>query len=198
MTMNHHLNTHCAVMNAELPAKHQLDAALPSSCRKLGAGQAVTLRARQLSVLRIAHGRVWATLSHAGPYSRVLAGDHFLSQGQSLTLLAGQELVMESFEPSASGQPATAHFHWDAPGVAASALQANDLGVLEPLRDLRHALGLVADACGRLVQGLAHSAATAPRRLLHVFAITFVAQYARSYCVGGSFGNIKATTNLDE
>ena len=174
--MDHRLNTHRPAMGAELPAKFQPDAAPLSSCRKLGAGKAVTLRARQLSVLRITHGRVWATLSHAGPYSRVQAGDHFLSRGQSLTLLAGQELVIESFAPSASGHPATAHFHWDTPGMVASALQANGVGVLEPLRDLRHALGLVADACGRLVQGLAHSAATTPHALLIFFATPFIAK----------------------
>ena len=189
--MDHHLNTHRPAMDAELPAKYQADAALLSSCHKLDAGRAVTLRAKQLSVLRIAHGRVWATLSHASPYSRVLAGDHFLSEGQSLTLLAGQELVMESFESSASGHTATAHFSWETPGVAASTLQANGMGVLQPLRDLRHALGLMAGACGRLVQGLAHGAATAPRRLLNVFAIPFVAARAGTSCPDGSFGSIK-------
>ncbi|TAG36842.1 MAG: DUF2917 domain-containing protein [Polaromonas sp.] len=178
--MDHHLTAHRPAMNAGLPANYQPDAALLSSCHKLGAGKAVTLRARQLSVLRIAHGRVWVTLSQVGPYSRVLAGDHFLSRGQSLTLLAGQELVMEPFEPSASGCSATAHFSWQSPGVAASTLQASGMGVLEPLRDLRHALGLVADACGRLVQALAHSAANAPRALLNVFATIFVAINTRT------------------
>ena len=200
--MDHHLTTHLTThrtaMNAELPSKHQPDAALTSNSRQLDAGKAVTLRARQLSVLHVAHGRVWATLSHAGPCSRVRAGDHFLSEGQSLTLLAGQELVMESFAPSASGYPATAHFHWNTPGVAARTRQANGMGVLEPLRDLRHALGLVADACGRLVQGLTHSAATAPRALLNVFAIPFIAANARNTCASGAFGNTKVTTNLEE
>ena len=189
--MDHHLNTHRTAMGAELPAKYQADTAPVSSGRKLGAGKAVTLRAKQLSVLRIAHGRVWATLSDAGSYSRVLAGDHFLSRGQSLTLLAGQELVMESFESSASGHTATAHFSWEVPGVAASTLQANGMGVLQPLRDLRHALGLVAGASGRLVQGLAHGAATAPRMLLNVFAIPFVAARAGTSCPDGSFGSLK-------
>ncbi len=189
--MDHHLTTHRTAMNAELPAKHPHDAALTSNSRQLDAGKAITLRARQLSVLRVAHGRVWATLSHAGSYSRVLGGDHFLSRGQSLTLLAGQELVMEPFEPSASGQPAAVHFHWDTPGMAARTQQATGMGVLAPLRDLRHALGLVADACGRLVQGLAHSAVTAPRAMLNFFATYFVAFNTRTYCAGGSFGNIK-------
>ena len=63
----------------------------------LTAGQAITLRAKAISVLRIAHGRVWVTVTEVGPYSRVMAGDHFLSRGDSLTLLPGQELVMEPF-----------------------------------------------------------------------------------------------------
>ena len=197
-TMDHHLDTHRTAIGSNLPAQHQADAAPVSSYRKLDAGKAVTLRAKQLSVLRIAHGRVWATLSDAGPYSRVLAGDHFLSRGQSLTLLPGQELVMESFESSASSHTATANFSWETPGVAASALQdtwsanrANNMGVLQPLRDLRHALGLVTGACGRLVQGLAHGAATAPLMLLNAFAIPFVAARADTSCPDGSFVSTK-------
>ena len=54
----------------------------PAACL-LTAGQAVTLRAKAISVLRIAHGRVWVTVtdvgaySRYGRYSRVIAGDHF-------------------------------------------------------------------------------------------------------------------------
>ena len=197
-TMDHHLNTSRTAIGTHLPAPHQADAAPVSNYRKLDAGKAVTLRAKQLSVLRIAHGRVWATLSDAGPYSRVLAGDHFLSRGQSLTLLPGQELVIESFESSASSHTATAHFSWETPGVAASTLQetrpvhlVKGMGVLQPLRDLRHAMGLVAGACGRLVQGLAHGAATAPLMLLNAFAIYFVASRAGTSCQNGSFGSTK-------
>jgi hypothetical protein len=191
-----HLATHHTAMGTGLPAQHAADAAPASSYRKLAAGKAVTLRAKQLSVLRIAHGRVWATLSDAGPYSRALAGDHFLSRGQSLTLLPGQALVMESFESSAGSHTAAAHFSWEAPGMAASALQntepadeAVDMGVLQPLRDLRHALGLVAGASGRLVRGLAHGAATGPLMLLKAFAMHFVAACRRTSCPGGSFGS---------
>ena len=192
--MDHHLNSPRTAINTTLPARYQAATAPASAYRKLEAGKAVTLRAKQLSVLRIAHGRVWATLSDAGPYSRVLAGDHFLSRGQSLTLLPGQELVMESFESSASSQAATAHFSWETPGVAASALQdarpahqAIDMGVLQPLLDLRHALGLVAGACGRLVQGLVHGAASVPLMVLNIFAINFIAPRAGTSCPDGSF-----------
>lgn len=196
--MDHHLDTHRAAIGTTLPAQHTADTDPASSYRKLDAGKAVTLRATQLSVLRIAHGRVWATLSDDGPYSRVLAGDHFLSRGQSLTLLPGQELVMESFESLASSRTATAHFSWETPGVAASALQdaqpvhqAVGLAVLQPLRDLRHALGLVAGASGRLVQGLAHGAAAAPVMLLNRVAMPFVAARPGTLCPDGSFGITK-------
>ena len=193
-----HLTTHRLAMGTGLPAPHPADAASESGYRKLAAGKAVTLRAKQLSVLRIAHGRVWATLSDAGLYSRALAGDHFLSRGQSLTLLPGQALVMESFESSAGKHAAAAHFSWENPGVADSALQntqpadqAIDMGVRQPLRDLRHALGLVAGASGRLVRGLAHGAATGPLMLLKAFAIPFVASRPRIYCPDGSFSTDK-------
>ena len=181
-----------------LPAPQQTNVAPASNCRKLLAGRAVTLRAKQLSVLRIVRGRVWATLTDAGCYSRVLAGDHFLSRGQSLTLLPGQELVMESFNASASSATATAHFNWETLGLAASAGQdarpahrAIGMGVRQPLRDLRQALGLVAGACGRLVRGLAHGAAIAPRALRNASAILFVAICDRIYGANRSFGSTK-------
>ena len=64
---------------------------------KLGAGRALTLHAAQSGVLRIAHGRVWATFDAASLDAQVRAGDHFLSRGESLMLQAGESLVMESF-----------------------------------------------------------------------------------------------------
>lgn len=144
-------------------------AVLPPAQRDLAAGHALTLRARRLSVLRISHGRVWLTLTHAGPWSRVRAGDHFLSPGESLTLLAGQELVMEPFGP-ADGAPA--HFTWGEQGAqnlavffpGAPVLRPAALwrgSVVEPLLDLRHAAGLAARATGRLVVGLGRLAAAA-------------------------------------
>lgn len=192
--MGHHVTTPSKAVGRKLPAAQSADTAQVPAHRKLLAGQAVTLRARQLSVLRIGHGRVWVTLSHAGPYSRVRAGDHFLSRGQRLSLLPGQELVMESFESTTSSHTAAAHFSWETPGAAVSALQGTKpaqqgigMGVLEPLRDLRHALGLAAGASGRLVLGLAHGAATGPRSLLNLFAIVFVAISPRFYCQKGYF-----------
>ena len=61
---------------------------------KLGAGRALTLRASQAGVLRIAHGRVWATFDSASQDIQVRAGDHFLGRGESLALRAGESLVI--------------------------------------------------------------------------------------------------------
>ena len=127
----------------------------------LAAGQAVTLRAKALSVLRIAHGRVWVTVTDVGAYSRVMAGDHFLSRGDSLTLLPGQELVLEPF---GQGEKTSAQFSWGPPGAEAAVMQAATTpnwreGVLQPLLDLRHASGLAARAMRCLFLGLGHAAA---------------------------------------
>jgi len=163
--------------------------------RRLDAGQAVKLRATTLSVLRIAHGRVWVTLSDAGPFSRVLAGDHFLSRGESLTLLPGQELVMEPF---GRGDMTSARFSWGAPAdVTAMAAVAPLLrpahwraGVMQPLLDLRQAGGLAARAMGRLVLGLGHAARAEMERLTNYVAMIFVAGSAEESGAGSTFGAV--------
>ena len=146
----------------------------------LAAGQAVTLRAKALSVLRIAHGRVWVTVTDVGAYSRVMAGDHFLSRGDSLTLLPGQELVMEPF---GRGNKTSARFSWGAPEAVAARPEAATAnwrgGVLQPLLDLRHAVGLAARATGRLFLGLGHAAAAEVVRAADYVAIILIAGYAR-------------------
>jgi hypothetical protein len=158
------------------------DASPPRLCG-LAAGHALTLRARRLSVLRISHGRVWLTLTDGGPWSRVRAGDHFLSPGESLTLLPGQELVMEPFG-LADGAPA--QFTWDEPGAEAAAVHVPRVPVLspaalwrgsvvEPLLDLRHAAGLAARATGRLAVGLGRLAGAVLVLPGTVVAMIFVA-----------------------
>ncbi|OYY86590.1 MAG: hypothetical protein B7Y42_15580, partial [Polaromonas sp. 28-63-22] len=141
------------------------------------------LRARRLSVLRISHGRVWLTLTDGGPWSRVRAGDHFLSPGESLTLFPGQELVMEPFGPT-DGAPA--QFTWVEPGAEAAAVHVPRVpalgpaalwrgSVVEPLLDLRHAAGLAARATGRLAVGLGRLAGAALVLPGAVVAMIFVA-----------------------
>ena len=141
--------------------------------QRLEAGHAVTLRAKALSVLRIAHGRVWVTVTGVGPYSRVIAGDHFLSRGDRLTLLPGQEVVMEPF---GRGEKTSVRFSWGPPGAAAAVVPIVPTahwrgGVLQPLLDLRHAGGLAVRAMGRLVLGLGHAAVAEGERVTTYAAV---------------------------
>jgi hypothetical protein len=157
--------------------------------QRLPAGQAVKLRARKLSVLRIAHGRVWVTVTEVGPYSRVIAGDHFLSRGDSLTLLAGQELVMEPF---GRGEMTSAQFSWSPPGAAATVTLLTAVpnwrgGVMQPLLDLRHASGLAARAMGRLVGGVAHAFVAEVARVGNYVAMIFVADNTDKPSAGSGF-----------
>ena len=164
----------------------------PKFVQRLEAGHAITLRAQALSVLRIAHGRVWVTVTEVGPYSRVIAGDHFLSRGDSLTLLPGQELVMEPF---GRGEKTSAQFSWGPPGAAATVLQIVPTahwrgGVLQPLLDLRHASGLAVRAMGRLVLGLGHAAVAEVERVATYVAMIFVANGADKSRAGSTFDAI--------
>jgi Protein of unknown function (DUF2917) len=186
------------------PAQHQLTAEMPAvdpvhepetrpadslqMIQRLPAGQAIKLRARKLSVLRIAHGRVWVTVTDVGPYSRVVAGDHFLSRGESLTLLAGQELVMEPF---GRGELASAQFSWGVPGAATvvQLVSAPDWrgGVLQPLLDLRRAASLAVGAMGRLVLGAGHAVLSEVDRVATYVAMIFVAGGAGKSRAGSRF-----------
>ena len=146
-------------------------------CWKLAAGRALTVRAAQAGVLRIAHGRVWATFDLAEGDSRVRAGDHFLSRGESLELQAGQSLVIESY---GSGQPTSAYFSWEPAAARALAFQPAAAGwraeVLQPLSDLRTAGGLATAAMARLASGLVRNSAASASGLLTPLATGFVAR----------------------
>jgi hypothetical protein len=175
----------------EAPAGEQAcePPATPLRIQRLESGEAVKLRAKKLSVLRIGHGRVWVTLSEVGPYSRVLAGDHFLSRGDSLTLLPGQELVMEPF---GRGEKTSAQFSWGSPGAVAPVVQVLPTanwrgGVMQPLLDLRHAGGLAVRAMGRLVLGLGHAAVAEVERVATYIAMIFVADSADKSRAGSTF-----------
>ena len=123
---------------------------------KLDGGRAITLRSKDEGVLRVAQGRVWATIDgpHIGPAND--SGDFFLDAGESLTLPAGQRVVIESWNACANE---TAYFSWD-PTVSAKQMdqQADSrwqLGVAYPLRDFGVALVMAAHALGRLAWGIA-------------------------------------------
>lgn len=127
---------------------------------KLGAGRAITLHSKDEGVLRIAQGRVWATFDgpHVGPHVSPAndSGDFFLGAGESLTLPAGQRVVIEPWNACANE---AAYFSWD---TMVSAQQANlladsrwQLAVVSPLRDFGVALLMAAHALGRLAWGIA-------------------------------------------
>lgn len=135
----------------------------PVGSWKLVGGSAVSLHDVHAAVLRITHGRVWATVDgpHAGPANN--QGDLFLKAGDRLTLQAGQRVVIEPWTSGASSANEAVYFSWDAvPAAAPVRLQdcaqagsRMQVAVLYPLRDFGLALKMAAQALGRLVWGVA-------------------------------------------
>ena len=128
--------------------------ALPGTW-KLARGRAITLQPTADGILRIAHGRVWATVDgpHGGtPWD---SGDHVLEVGRSMWVKAGQRVVLEAWSC-----PGSAYFSWDPAAVpamvpaAALRPRVNLAPVLQPLADLRQALVLAVRAAGRVVTAL--------------------------------------------
>jgi hypothetical protein len=141
--------------------------ALPGTW-KLARGRAITLRPATNGVLRVAHGRVWATVDGphgAGPSD---SGDHVLEVGRSLWLRAGQRAVIEAWNANGA-----AYFSWDpvlapvAQAAAARQPRLNLAPVLQPLADLRLALGMAAGAFGRLAVGIVRLGAAAAHNGRH-------------------------------
>lgn len=126
--------------------------ALPGTW-KLARGRAITLRPATNGILRIAHGRVWATVDgpHGGRPGD--SGDHVLEVGRSMVVRVGQRVVIEAWNPRGA-----AYFTWDpvfAPAAVPVVQQRLNFGhVLQPLADLRAAFGLAGGALGRLVTGI--------------------------------------------
>ncbi|WP_298925612.1 DUF2917 domain-containing protein [uncultured Ramlibacter sp.] len=123
--------------------------ALPGTW-KLDAGRAISLRPREDGVLRIAHGRLWATFDgpHGGPPND--QGDEILGVGDQLRLRTGQRLVVEAWDAQAP-----AYFSWEPVPQAVASPSRRFAPVLQPLADLRLAAVLGAGAAARLVAGLA-------------------------------------------
>lgn len=144
-----------------------------AGCWKLAAGKALSLRPRTHGVLQIAQGQVWLTVAGTLADRPGAPVDQVLRAGEQIVIAPGQHVVMEPWGP-ASPAGAVA-FRWDrvaaAPAVQSPSLAARDweCGVVQPLRDLVHALGQggravgaalggVADAGGRFAAGLARFA----------------------------------------
>ena len=124
--------------------------ALPGSW-KLARGRAVTLRPATDGIVRIAHGRVWATVD--GPHGGTpdTAGDHILQVGRSLYVQAGQRVVLEAWNDNGAS-----YFAWDPVFATTTAARRrlNVAGVLQPLADLRLAAAIALRATVQLGAGL--------------------------------------------
>jgi hypothetical protein len=133
--------------------------ALPGSW-KLARGRAITLRPSADGTVRVAHGRVWATVE--GPHGCTPgdSGDHILEVGEAMRVRAGQSVVMEAWNASGAS-----YFTWDpVPACQAAARpRLNFAGVLQPLADLRMAFAIALRAMGQLAAGLARLAWDAAR-----------------------------------
>ena len=203
--MDHPLSAHSIGTQAACPppaSASQSAKTAPAVRHQLKFGQAISLRATQPRVMRVVHGQVWATQTDGSSpmsgNSRVLAGDHFLGPGDSLSLVAGQEIVMEAF---GIGHTAPAYFNWEcvtdaaqAPRAATTAMSDWQTGVVQPLHDLRRATGLMLGASSRLVRGLARGAAGVVKIPLSAFAMLFVANYDRRISAMSTF-DLKKVTN---
>lgn len=125
--------------------------ALPGTW-KLGRGRAITLRPTSDGIVRVAHGRIWATVE--GPHGRAPddSGDHILQVGRSMYVKAGQNVVLEAWN-----QGGASYFAWDPVFATAPAVRrrVNLAGVVQPLADLRMAASLALRAFGQLATGLA-------------------------------------------
>jgi hypothetical protein len=127
--------------------------ALPGTW-KLARGRAVTLRPTSDGILRVAHGRLWATVDGphgVGPHD---SGDQVLEVGHSMYLRAGQRVVIEAWN-----QGGASCFAWDpvfAPAAATVPARArlNFAGVVQPLADLRLAVRMSLRALGQLAAGV--------------------------------------------
>ena len=131
----------------------------PTGTWKLEPGRALTLHPTGTGELRVAQGRLWATLD--GPHSGSLPGlgDIVVEPGAALRLRAGQRVVIE---PVDKGEPA--YFAWEL------AVEPRVVPCWEPVlqswRELRSALAQVGHAAAGLASGLAAvGLASLPRRM---------------------------------
>jgi Protein of unknown function (DUF2917) len=151
----------CPALSAHSPAAPAAQPSAHCGSFALHAGRAMTLQPRAAAQLRITEGAAWVTLDS-------LPGDHFLCAGDVLSVQPGDKVVMQ---PHLA--PQHLYFDWDPVAMAAPTAQGIVLrgswlrqavarptrvgycaAVLEPLADLRAALGLAAGAAARLAKGV--------------------------------------------
>lgn len=155
--------THSPVFTSVQPA-HAI-----SGTWRLGAGCALTLKPRTDGVLLAAQGGFWVTLSVPESTHVLASGDIFIATGERVTIPAGSTAVIEPWHRQPS-LPSPSYFCWDA--VAANlpipVRQAGpwQLGVRQPLLDMRDGFAQVIHAWGALIQGLAGVIGVAASRVL--------------------------------
>lgn len=155
---------------------------------RLVQGRAMSLFAGECARLHAVAGGLWVTLNQPQVGPGNVSGDHFLSSGQSLTVPAGSHVVMEPWSLAGKGD---AHFNWepllanvDLPTPQEAPVSVRwQLGVLQPLADLRVGLATVGAALRGLTVGLA------------AFAANSVAETARAFCRGAGFRALTAVSN---
>ena len=130
-------------------------------CFKLPPRHAVTLTIRAPGELQLAHGRVWVTFANAAQDASTRAGDHFLQAGETLRLVCGQQVVMETLD---AAPDASVYFSWVLDASAQQAalprgVQHAHAPVRQSLLDLGTALHQAGEALGRLVHGVGRSLA---------------------------------------
>jgi hypothetical protein len=133
----------------------------PTGTWKLEPGRALTLHPSEAGELRVAQGRLWATLD--GPHSGSLLGlgDLVLEPGAPLHLRAGQSVVIEPAD-----HDAPAFFAWELAVQDRVVPVPCWQPVLQSWRELRSGLGLTGHAAAGLVAGLvAVGLASLPRRM---------------------------------
>ena len=125
---------------------------------KLGTSRALTLQARACGVLRVEQGAIWVTFD--APQRGLVddLGDHFFRSGQEITLPAGKRLVMQAGSESGDAPSCSpVYFSWTAQSTWPPAPDTNtrwQAAVVQPLRELRQALGVALRALGRLLAGV--------------------------------------------
>ena len=162
-----------------LPARHSSATQRPDACVasatpaasgtwKLEAGRALSLCFRVDARLQVAQVGLWVTLGQPPQGHGNESGDYFLRQGEQLVIAAGQHVVVEPWgllgisSSSSTSATAPSDFNWVAlevtasePGLALGRFGTPwQLGVAQPLADLRSGLAMAGVALLRLSVGL--------------------------------------------
>lgn len=119
---------------------------------QLAKGRAVTLRPKLAGILRVPHGRVWATLDKVRGSSLDDFGDHFVAPDHDLHVRAGQRVVLEAWPRS--GADSITLVYEPISSTRPQRISQWQAAVMEPVRELGHGLALSGYALARLAMGL--------------------------------------------